>query len=125
MKNARHRIGLFHDGYAKFECRDDRWSFVDRKFEQIDFEFDHVTPFENGYAVVEDRGRSDVLRKDLRLLSEISRLAEKIEKNPKAILSLDDDYYLDEHLMSMLFAHILDVLHKIFCLFRLKNNIQM
>ena len=36
-------------------------------------------------------------------------MLKELKKNPKAILSLDDDYYLDEQLISMLFAHILDV----------------
>lgn len=109
LKSARHRIGLFHDGFAKFESSKDRWSYVDKKFEQIGFEFDHVTLFLSGFAVVADQGRYDVLRKDLRFLSEISKLAERIEKNPKAILNLDDEYYLDEELISMLYVHALDV----------------
>lgn len=105
---GKHMLGLFHDGFATYETSSGKWSYVSPKMEEFDREFDHAYHFENGRAVVADGKLYDVITTKQIMLSEISKFVELIEINPRNIENIPDKFYLDEKLITDLFAIALD-----------------
>ncbi len=88
-----------HSGFASYQTKSKKRSFVDSQNQSFKTEFDSVGHFKKNLAVVSIDGRVDAVSVSEMLLSTISQIAEEIEKNPKYIIMLPKEVFKDRVLV--------------------------
>lgn len=102
-KKGYSRASGFSEGISYYECKKDRWTYLRDNFERFEKDFDKVSRFSEGYGVVVDGGKYDAVSTSEVMLSQISKLAEKIAESPLAFMEIPEALYVDDELVEMLY----------------------
>lgn len=97
------RLSGFSEGVSHYECKKDRYTYLHDDLERFEKDFDRVSNFSGGFGIVFNDGRYDAINKNEILLSEISRVAQKIEESPLSFMEIPEAFYVDEELIEMLY----------------------
>ncbi|MBR2391556.1 MAG: WG repeat-containing protein [Clostridia bacterium] len=101
---------LFSEGRTYFESSKGKYQFMTKDFQPIGEEFDRVSHFSEGWAVVRNGEVEDAVNKKGLKLSQISQIAEKIEQNPIVVLNLPKEIVEDKETSLNLANFAYDVL---------------
>lgn len=110
MSKGFKRLNGFNEGIASFESSKNKRTYMDRNFVPFSEEFDSTGTFYGGFGVVRQNGNLDAVNKHQLKLSEISKFADAIEKNPIVVMNLPDKILEDSETTFLLCEHAIQVL---------------
>ncbi len=105
LKGSYSWLGLFSNGFAPYQKKNGKVTFINTKLNSFEKEFDSATHFMGDFAVVKYNGKYDAVKSNETMLSEISELASKIEADPISVSMLTDDALFDQKLVSTLISY--------------------
>ncbi len=89
------RLGTFHDDFASFECRKNKYTFINKNLKRFKQDYDKVDEFNHGYAIVKNANLYDIINKNATSLCKISRFIQTIDENINNVLNFPEELKSD------------------------------